>query len=97
MGRFLASSGWDNAVRVWDASTGERRQTLRDPDHVDTLFYGVAWSPDGQLLATGSYQRGVQVWEVTTGTRRWVGRAAAHQDPPCRVESGWYPVGQLRR
>jgi WD40 repeat protein len=88
-GRFLASSGWDNAVRVWDASTGESRQTLRDPDHVETLFFGVAWSPDGKFLASGSYQRGVQVWEVTTGTRRWVGRGH-----PTRIRRmAWSPDG----
>jgi WD40 repeat protein len=73
-GLRLASSGWDNAIRVWDANAAESRQTLRDPDYVDTLFYGVAWSPDGKFLATGSYQRGVQVWEMTTSNRRWVGR-----------------------
>jgi WD40 repeat protein/transcriptional regulator with XRE-family HTH domain len=74
-GRFLASSGWDNAVRLWDATTGADVRILRDPDGVDTSFYGVAWSPDGTFLASGSYQQGVQVWEVTTGTRRWVGRS----------------------
>src|SRR5207247_7123317 len=46
-GRLLASSGLDNAVRLWDATTGEARQVLQDPDHNNTLFYGVAWSPDG--------------------------------------------------
>ena len=88
-GRFLASSGWDNAVQVWDASMGESRQTLRDPDHVETLFFGVAWSPNGKFLASGSYQRGVQVWEVTTGTRRWVGRGH-----PTRIRRmAWSPDG----
>ena len=71
-GRLVASCGEDNAIRMWDASTGSCVQILRDPDHVDTPFQGIGWSPDGQFLATGSFQRGVQVWEVTTGTRRWV-------------------------
>jgi WD40 repeat protein/transcriptional regulator with XRE-family HTH domain len=88
-GRRLASSGWDNAIRVWDANAGESRQTLRDPDYVDTLFYGVAWSPDGKFLATGSYQRGVQVWEMTTSTRRWVGRGQ-----PTKIRRvAWSPDG----
>jgi WD40 repeat protein/DNA-binding XRE family transcriptional regulator len=88
-GRRLASSGWDDAVWVWDASAGESRQTLRDPDYVDTLFYGVAWSPDGKLLATGSYQRGVQVWVMTTSTRLWVGRGQ-----PTKIRRvAWCPDG----
>src|SRR5437868_927273 len=35
-GRWLASSGLDNAVRMWDATTAEARQVLQDPDHSDT-------------------------------------------------------------
>ncbi len=89
----LASSGEDNAIRVWDASTGASAQILQDSDHVDTIFHCVAWSPDGQWLATGSLQQGVQVWEVTTGRCRWVGRT----DAPVRMESGWHSPGQLRR
>jgi WD40 repeat protein len=76
-GRRLASSGWDNAIRLWDATTGEARQILQDPDHPDTLFYGVAWSPDGRRLASGTFLQGVLVWDVTVGSQRWVGRAHA--------------------
>src|SRR5437763_17047475 len=46
-GRFLASSGRDNAIRLWDPATGTCVQLLQDPDYSDTLFWGVAWSPDG--------------------------------------------------
>ena len=34
--RLLAISGWVNAIRIWDATTGTCLQTLRDPDHDDT-------------------------------------------------------------
>jgi len=103
-GRFLASSGLDNAVRLWDAATGACVQILRDPDHINTLFYGIAWRPGGpssspyylsprqgggSQFAVTSYQRGVYVWEVTTGTRLWTGRGQ-----PTRVRRvAWSPDG----
>src|SRR3989442_7887402 len=88
--RLLASSGWDDTVRIWDASTGSIVLTLRDPDRVETFFYSIAWSPDGKFLASGSFQQGVQVWEVTTGKCRWVG----HTDAPARIRQVvWSPDG----
>jgi WD40 repeat protein len=91
-GRWLASSGWDNAVRLWDARTGEPRQTLRDPDHLDIFFFGVAWSPDGRLLASApsaASWRGVQVWEMPAGTHHWVG----HTEPTWVRRLAWSPDG----
>src|SRR2546421_1386683 len=88
-GRLLASSALDSAVRVWDARTGESRQILRDPDHVDTLFFGVAWSPDGRLLASGASLPRVHVWEMTTGSRNW----AAQQLSTWIRHLAWSPDG----
>ncbi|OLB62797.1 MAG: hypothetical protein AUH94_04380 [Ktedonobacter sp. 13_2_20CM_2_54_8] len=50
-GRLLASSGLDNTIQVWDATTEAVVQTLRDPNHVDTSFFDIEWSPNepGQL------------------------------------------------
>jgi WD40 repeat protein len=56
---------------------GSCLQILGDADSADTVFYGLAWSPDGKLLACGTYQRGVQVWEVATRSLRWADRAHA--------------------
>jgi WD40 repeat protein len=89
-GRLLASSGLDNAVQVWDATTETVVQTLRDPNHFDTSFFGIEWSPDGRFLAGGSYQQEVQVWEVSTGTRRWVGRG----QPTTIRRVAWSPDGR---
>ncbi len=85
-GQRLSSSGLDNAIQVWDAITEAGVQTLRDPKHPDTSFFGVEWSPDGRFLASGSYQ---QVWEVSTGTRRWVGRG----QPTTIRRVAWSPDG----
>ncbi len=36
-GRRIASGGWDNAVRLWDAATGEECATLPHPGIVTAL------------------------------------------------------------
>ena len=87
---MAASSGWDNTIQVWDVTTEARvQQTLRDPNHVDTAFFGIEWSPDGKVLASGSYQQEVQVWDVSPGTRRWVGRG----QPTTIRRVAWSPDG----
>src|SRR5947209_5070458 len=76
-------------MRLWDTATGVCLEVLRDPDSTDTVFQGLAWSPDGHLLACGSYLRGVHVWDMTPRTRRWVG-----QTQPTRTRRvAWSPDG----
>ena len=49
-GRWIASGGWDNTVRLWDAATGEPCATLPHPGIVRSLAYG----PDGTWLVSAS-------------------------------------------
>jgi WD40 repeat protein len=89
-GQWLASAGWDNTIRLWEPTTGACRQILRDPDHEDTLFHCVTWSPDGCLLACGTYLRGVFQWDIRTQHRRWIG-----QTQPTAVRCVvWSPDGK---
>jgi WD40 repeat protein len=70
-GKWLASRGWDNTVRLWDTATGREVARLAHTRGVDYL----AFSPDGILLATGmggSWQEErkatmVSLWEVPGG------------------------------
>jgi WD40 repeat protein len=72
---------------VWNPITGACLHLLRDPDYDDTVFQGIAWSPDGQLLASASYMHGVQVWDTHTYTRLWVG-----YPPPTKIRRvAWSP------
>jgi WD40 repeat protein/GTPase SAR1 family protein len=63
-GRTLASGGFDNKVRLWEAATGRLLYTLEG--HTGVVL-SVAFDPTGRTLASGSYDRTVKLWDVTSG------------------------------
>ena len=65
------------------------RGAARLSSTTDTIFLGVAWSPDGHLLACGSFLPSVQVWDMTTRSRRWVRRT----EPTLIRRVAWSPDG----
>ena len=63
-GQWLATSGWDNAIHIWDAANGTRLHILREhSEWVDAL----AWSPDGMKLASGGFDNLVHIWDPING------------------------------
>jgi eukaryotic-like serine/threonine-protein kinase len=63
-GRLLASSSWDNDVRLWDAMTGAEYRRLKG--HTGAVW-DVAFSPDGARVASASWDHTVKVWDPANG------------------------------
>ncbi|PWT92499.1 MAG: hypothetical protein C5B54_03405 [Acidobacteria bacterium] len=70
-GKKIASTGWDETVKVWDSSSGELLQTLREK--LEVLC--VAFSPDGRTLAYGGFDRKVHLFDDDKGARSLKGHA----------------------
>jgi WD40 repeat protein len=99
-GRWLASGSWDNAVRLWDAATGEACATLPHPGIVRTLAYG----PDGRWLVTGGDgDDRLRLWDVATarvrkelrGPSRYV-RSVVVSPDGARVAVSTYDKAQIK-
>ena len=64
-GRYIATSGYDAAVHVWDVTTG--KSVLRLYPHAGYAC-SVAFSGDGKMLATGGSEDGlVKLFDTATG------------------------------
>src|SRR5262245_40584028 len=63
-GRWLASGGADNSIRIWDLKSGlELRALLGHQSWVRSL----AVSNNSELLASGSNDRTIKLWNVSSG------------------------------
>ena len=62
-GKTLASGGYDNEVRLWDAADGRELRLLKHGGWVRA----VVWSTDGKTLFTVADREGVRVWDAKTG------------------------------
>jgi WD40 repeat protein len=72
-GKQVVSGGMDQALRLWDAGSGNLVREFAaykekdfEKGHRDAVF-GVAFSPDGKTIASGSSDRTVKLWNVADG------------------------------
>jgi len=60
-GIWLATGGYDNIVRLWDAETGKLKHAFAGhTDYVGCLSF----SPDGQFLASASGDKTIRIWNI---------------------------------
>lgn len=79
-GRWLASGGTDNTIKIWDVTSGRELRALTG--HTGWVK-ALAVSGDGRWLASGSNDRTVRVWDVLTGQE--VHNFAGHLRPVASV------------
>jgi WD40 repeat protein len=63
-GKMIATSSRDGTVAIWDATTGERRMTFKEPSG---SVHGLAFSAGGELLAGVGNDGRASVWDAKTG------------------------------
>ncbi len=63
-GRLVASGFLSEGIKVWEADTGRRLQSLKG--HSSSVN-SVAFSPNSLWLASGSRDRSIKLWEMATG------------------------------
>ncbi|MDJ0617740.1 MAG: DnaJ domain-containing protein [Calothrix sp. MO_192.B10] len=63
-GKFIASAGIDNTIKIWDFKLEKLLNTLTQNKKIVRC---VAFSQDGQLIASGSDDGSIFIWQVETG------------------------------
>jgi WD40 repeat protein len=86
-GHYIASAGFDNHVKLWNARDGSFVTTLRG--HVGAV-YQCCFSADSRLLVSASKDTTIKVWDVKTGKLSM--DLPGHQDEVYAVD--WSPDGR---
>jgi hypothetical protein len=65
-GKWLASSGFDATVRIWDLATGQPPKVIP----ADSPIWGLGWSPDGKILGFGGLSSIGKLVDAASGAER---------------------------
>jgi WD40 repeat protein len=63
-GKWIATGGWDQSIRLWDRSTGNLVRTIRGHRG---FVRGLAFRPDSRQLISCSEDKSVRLWDVASG------------------------------
>ncbi len=88
-GKLLASSSWDNTVRIWRLGQEEPKEWAT----LEASPSGIAFHPDGRLLATGSPSTGVYLWDLSGEQPKRKHVLAGHKQRPFAL--AFSPTGRL--
>src|SRR5262249_49325399 len=73
---FATRSRFDKAgregsfINLWDAATGEVRQSLKNLEKATADALGLAFSRGGRTLVSGHLHRTIRLWDLGTGQAR---------------------------
>jgi WD40 repeat protein len=70
-GARLASGGQDQAVHLWNTTTGRQVFAYRSRFSTGGVL-ALAWSPDDKQIASVSAGGVVHLWNATTGQQVWL-------------------------
>ena len=66
-GQTIASANSGRTVWLWDAHTGEHKQTLKGQHYA---IYSIAFSPDGRTIASEGWDGTILLWDAHTGEHK---------------------------
>jgi WD40 repeat protein len=69
-GQWLAASGMEQKINVWNLRTGE--EMGREAIGHEGSIHGVQFSPDGKNVVTASDDGTIRIWDATTGRQQKV-------------------------
>ena len=64
-GARLATAGYGELARVWEAKSGQRVSEVQEPEG---MLHAIALSPDGATLVTGGDSKFAKVWDASSGS-----------------------------
>lgn len=86
-GKFIASGGVDNTLKLWSLEGGSAVKTFKGHRN---FVNSVAFSPDGRKLASASEDGTVKIWDIESGS--CLNTLKGHQDSVWSV--AFFPDGE---